>query len=153
MPTCSADSDLLSSLKRMSDSEFMEATDRSVDLSHFPLDVLAYIANRACSFIGGHSGVRRNSRKDQSAYVVYWIVDKSDPSTPLYVGITKNLNIRWREHRSGSKELAGIADINAITIRVVDTIVGTLPDAEAVEIKHIKHAVSLNPSLLNRRRN
>jgi predicted GIY-YIG superfamily endonuclease len=153
MVTCDAGSDALSRLKRMSDAEFASATHGSVDLSQFPIDALAYIANRSCRLIGGRPVVRTNSRKDCAAYVVYWIVFKATPAIPLYVGITKNLDIRWREHRSTSKELASIKDRGLITIRVVDTVVGTLADAEAVEVKQIQYAAELNASLINRRRN
>jgi len=153
MVTCDAGSDALLSLKRMSDAEFASATHGSVDLTQFPIDALAYIANRSCRLIGGRPVVRNNTRKDASAYVVYWIVSKSDPSIPLYVGITKNLDVRWREHRSTSKELASIKDRSSITIRVVDTVVGTLADAEAVEVKQIQSAAKMNASLINRRRN
>ena len=104
-------------------------------------------------FSSEHIASRKYSRRDQAAYVVYWIVDKSYPSVPLYVGVTKNLDRRWGQHRSGSKELDGIQNRDSITIRVIETIVGTFADAEKIELQHIKSAASQNPCLLNRKRN
>lgn len=96
---------------------------------------------------------KKSGRRDEAAYVVYWIAYKHDESMPLYVGVTKNLQKRWREHRAGSEQLDGIENRESITIRVVDTVVGTFREAEQVELKHITNAATLNPNLLNRRRN
>lgn len=122
-------------------------------LSHHPLEKLAAIANESAALVGGRSRPVRSSRNHELVYVVYWIVDKCNQSTPLYVGVTKDLNSRWRSHCTRSRQLADIRDNQAITIRVVDTVVGTLAEAEKVELKHIECASVLNPALLNRRGN
>jgi predicted GIY-YIG superfamily endonuclease len=82
--------------------------------------------------------------------VVYWIFETQKPGVPVYVGCTQNLLRRWREHNSDSEQLAVYADRSILSIRVVETVVGTIEDGKNAEQRHIAAGRSINPFLLNR---
>lgn len=87
-------------------------------------------------------------------HCVYWIFSPSEPSIPLYVGVTCDLKRRWMEfHRR-----AGVFSIlsrrvakNDLAIREVFFGVMSRRDAFRSEARHIRRAIALNPSLLNKR--
>lgn len=146
-----ANATTLSAFQQMSDAEFLSATGSTKELDSLSLDVLSYIANRYAGFVG--NGSKHRSRKppvNESVFVVYWITDKLNADFPLYVGVTKNIAERWKDHRNGSLELSGIGDRTRITIKAVETIVGTSADALRAESLAIKSALAINPNLLNR---